>query len=203
MFERFTTEARDTVVQAQREARELRHRWIGTEHLLLALLRRPDAPGVATLTRLGVTASAARSAVTAVVAGDDGGPLGEDDTEALRSLGIDLDEVRRRAEAAFGEGALDTPLDVDRGRRFGLFRRRLSSSDRGPGHLPFVPRAKKALELSLREALALKDKHIGTEHLVLGLLRGDDQLMRGVLERLGVEPGAVRSEVVADLRRAA
>ncbi|WP_026875423.1 Clp protease N-terminal domain-containing protein [Jiangella gansuensis] len=203
MFERFTTQARDTVVQAQQEARELHHRWIGTEHLLLALLRQPDAPGVATLTRLGVTADAARSAVTTVVAADAGGPLDGEDAEALRSLGIDLDEVTRRAEATFGEGALDSPPEADRGRRSGLLRRLLPSSDAAYGHIPFVPRAKKALELSLREAIARKDKEIGTEHLVLALLRGDDKLTLGVFRHLGLEPGVVRDEVASDLRRAA
>ncbi len=197
MFERFTQEARDVVVGAQKEARELRHRWIGTEHLLLSLLTTPDAPGVATLTRLGVTAERGHEAVVAVAGGED---LGEEDTEALKALGIDLDEVRRQAERAFGEGALDAPLEDGRGKRFGVFRRKPSD---GPGHIPFAPRAKKALELSLREALAHKDKFIGTQHLLLGLLRSDDQQTLALFDRLGIEPRAVRAEVVADLRKAA
>lgn len=200
MFERFTHEARDVVIQAQREARGLHHRWIGTEHLLLALLGRPDAPGVATLTRLGVTAERAREAVLAV-AGDGAEGLGEQDTEALKALGIDLDEVRKRAEETFGEGALDAPPDAGSGRRFGVFRRK--QGDGGPGHIPFTPRAKKALELSLREALALKDGFIGTQHLVLGLLRSDDLQTLAVFERLGIGPRAVRQQVLTDLRKAA
>jgi ATP-dependent Clp protease ATP-binding subunit ClpA len=198
MFERFTHEARDVVIQAQAEARALHHGWIGTEHVLLALLGTPDAPGVATLTRLGVTSERAREAVLAVV-GDGAESLGDQDTEALKAFGIDLDEVRRRAEQTFGEGALDAPLE--RGKRFGVFRRRLS--DRGPGHIPFAPRAKKALELSLREALALKDGYIGTQHIVLGVLRSDDLQTLALFEHLGVGPVAVRRAVVADLRKAA
>ncbi|RIQ29575.1 Clp protease N-terminal domain-containing protein [Jiangella rhizosphaerae] len=200
MFERFTREARDVVIGAQKEARELRHRWIGTEHVLLSLLATPEAPGVATLTRLGVTAERGREAVVAV-AGDGGDRLGDEDTEALKAFGIDLDEVRRRAEQAFGEGALDAPLESGGGRRFGVFRRK--QTERGPGHLPFAPRAKKALELSLREAVARKDTTIGTQHILLGLLRSDDQQTTAVFQRLGIQPRAVRDQVLADLRKAA
>lgn len=202
MFERFTHEARDVVIQAQREARGLHHDWIGTEHVLLSLLSSPDAPGVATLTRLGVTAQSGREAVVAV-AGAGAGRLGDQDTEALKALGIDLDEVRRRAEEAFGEGALDKPLPTGGRRKYGLFGRRKPGTVPGPGHIPFAPRAKKALELSLREALALKDGYIGTQHIVLGLLRSDDQQTLALFERLGLDPGTARREVVADLRKAA
>ena len=198
MFERFTHEARDVVIGAQREARDLHHRWIGTEHVLVSLLTTPDAPGVATLTRLGVTPERGREAVLAVT-GDGSDGLGDEDTEALKAFGIDLDEVRRRAEQTFGEGALDAPLQA--GGRWRLFGRR--RSERGPGHIPFTPRAKKALELSLREALALKDGFIGTQHIVLGLLRSDDQQTLAVFERLGIDPRETRREVLADLRKAA
>ncbi|MBB5790437.1 Clp protease N-terminal domain-containing protein [Jiangella mangrovi] len=200
MFERFTHEAREVVIGAQREARGLHHRWIGTEHVLLSLVGTPEAPGVTTLTRLGVTAAQARDAVLAV-AGDGADGLGDEDTEALKAFGIDLDEVRKRAEETFGEGALDAPLESGRGKRFGLFGRR--KAERGPGHIPFAPRAKKALELSLREALALKDGFIGTQHIVLGLLRSDDQQTLAVFERLGIDPRETRREVLADLRKAA
>ncbi|HET6635890.1 MAG TPA: Clp protease N-terminal domain-containing protein, partial [Streptomyces sp.] len=63
--------------------------------------------------------------------------------------------------------------------------------------------AKKALELSLREAVARKDRHIGVEHVVLGLLRSDDSLTRAMWERLDVRPSEARDEVLASLRRAA
>ncbi|GAA2450462.1 Clp protease N-terminal domain-containing protein [Streptomyces macrosporus] len=206
MFERFTRQARAAVVGAQQEARGLGHDWIGTEHLLIALLRRPDEPGAATLARLGLDAESARTAVERMT-GRGGDGVGEEDAEALRALGIDLEEVRRRAEGAFGPGALDRvpePPDERRGLRSVLpFRRGGRNRRRGQGHIPFTPRAKKALELALREALALKDRHVGCEHVVLGLLRSDDRFTGDLFARLGVDPKAVRSRVVADLRRAA
>ena len=93
------------------------------------------------------------------------GTLGPDDAAALRAIGIDLDEVRRHLEETFGEGALER-VTWKRGRRW---RKRCD----GPsiGHIPFTPRAKKVLELALREALALQHKRIGTEHILLGLIR--------------------------------
>lgn len=206
MFERFTEQARNVVVRAQEEARSLGHGGVGTEHLLLAVLREPGEAGAATLARLGVTAENCRGAVTGLVfAGTD--TLGPEDAEALRTFGIDLDEVRRRTDAAFGPGALDAPGDPgirDRPRRlpFGRRRTRVREPD-ASGHVPFAPRAKKALELSLREALALKDRRIGVEHVVLGLLRSDDRLTLALFERLGVEPSPVRELVLADRRGAA
>lgn len=210
MFERFTKQARDVVVQAQREARELRHGRIGTEHVWLALLAQPDAPGVAALGRMGVAADQCRTVVAALV-GDGGDGVRDDDTEALKAVGIDLDEVRRKAEEAFGEGALDAPLSMlddggsggdEAGRRRRWFRRP-RQAERGAGHLPFTARAKKALELSLREAIALKDREIGAEHILLGVLRCDDRVTATLFQRLGVQPKAVREQVLADLRRAA
>ena len=82
-----------------------------------------------------------------------------EDADALAALGIDLDEVRRRVEEAFGPGALD---------RARAPKRRFLG-----GHIPFAKEAKKALELSLREALALRHNYIGTEHMLLGLLHGE------------------------------
>lgn len=242
MFERFTDQARNVVVDAQGEARELGHGWIGTEHLLLALLARPEVPGVATLTRIGVTAAACREAVAAII-GRAGGGLDDDDAEALRGLGIDLDEVRRRAEETFGKGALDRPSDPgatgsagnaehaasgaadagggeaeagggagardpgvqDLGEESRLFRlrRRVRSADRPSGHIPFTARAKKALELSLREAIALKHKRIGTEHLLLGLLRCEDHVTADLLRRLQIGRRTIRQQIIVDLNKAA
>ncbi|EST38166.1 hypothetical protein N566_08905, partial [Streptomycetaceae bacterium MP113-05] len=128
--------------------------------------------------------------------------LGPGDAEALRTLGIDLD-VRRRTDAAFGEGALDRPSEPDGGRPRRGFVFGRDRSARPAGRIRFTPRAKKALELSLREALAVKDRHIGVEHVLLGLLRSDDRLTRELFERLGVDPDPVRDLVLADLRRAA
>ena len=204
MFERFTKEARNVVVRAQEEARSLRHGWIGTEHLLLAALRAPGDPGVATLARLGVTADSCRSAVSGVVSARNGS-LGPEDAEALRTLGIDLDQVARKAREAFGPGALEEPLNdpeaEGRSRNGPLG----SLGGLGPlkGHIPFSARAKKAMEVTLREAVARNDRRIGVEHLMLALLSADDRITRAVFERLGIVPGDVRELVLADLRQAA
>ena len=114
MFERFSGQARQVVVLAQEEARELAHNYIGTEHLLLGLLATSDSLASASLTALGYT----------------------------------HDNVLDALEATVGRGKASPG-----------------------GHIPFTPRAKKVLELSLREALHLKHNYIGTEHILLGLLR--------------------------------
>ncbi|MGK5732286.1 Clp protease N-terminal domain-containing protein [Streptomyces sp. URMC 124] len=197
MFERFTRDARVAVVQAQEEARALGHAWIGSEHLLLGVLMQDGAPGVATLARFGITHEACRSAVAPA------GALGTDDAEALRALGIDLEAVRTRAEGAFGPGALDLPGPPQERPRILPFGRRRSEPAAGKGHLPFTPRAKKALERSLREALARKDRRIGAEHVLLGILDPGDKVTDGVLRKLGTDAAAVRSGVLADLPHAA
>ncbi len=198
MFEQFTDQARHLVVDAQRRARELEHGWIGTEHVLLALLADPHAPGAATLTRLGLTFDSCRDAVVSLA--EPGAQLDEEDGAALRAVGIDLDEVRRRAEETFGEGALDGPGTVDDGGH--RFSRR--NRDRKPrGHIPFTKPAKKALESSLREALARDERRIGAEHITLGLLSSADERSARLFRRLNIEPQAVREHVLTDLSHAA
>ena len=172
MFERFTTEARQVVAGAQSEARQLHSGRIGTEHLLLALLAK-DAPSNAVLSRHGLTHDAVAEAVLGYVR------AGGLDAEALAALGIDLDAVRDSVEAAFGPGALDVP----RGRRA------------PKGHLPLTPRAKKVLELSLREAIALKSKSIADGHIALGLLREGEGLAMKVLHDRGIDAGRLREEI--------
>jgi ATP-dependent Clp protease ATP-binding subunit ClpA len=196
MFERFSDEARAVVVQAQDEARSLGHGWIGTEHLLLAVLA-DDTSGVShALGALGVDAGTVRTRVLREVG------TGLDDASALRDLGIDMDVVRQRIEERFGPGALDGSRRVSRRRRW---RRWRAGSPRscapGPGHIPFTRRAKKSLELSLREALAQRSNEIRVAHLVLGLMRSDG-LAAGVVTRLGIRPDDVRRAVL-DLGRAA
>jgi ATP-dependent Clp protease ATP-binding subunit ClpC len=139
MFERFTERARRVVVHAQEEARELNHSYIGTEHLLLGLMREPDC-------------AAAR---------------------ALRELGIGRDGVREQVVEMVGRG-----------------------SDPPPGHIPFTPRAKKVLELSLREALQLSHNYIGTEHILLGLIREGHGVAAKVLASLGGDLSRVRDKVI-------
>jgi ATP-dependent Clp protease ATP-binding subunit ClpA len=188
MFERFTDRARNVVIAARQEARRLGHDCIGTEHLLLGLLREQ---GIAarTLAHLGVTAEAVEREVVAFVRP---GPFGEADAAALGTIGIDLDEVKRRLEATFGPGAL----------RWRPGRRGLRRGPLPGGHIPFSPRAKKVLELSLREALRLDHNYIGTEHILLGLVREGEGLAALVLTKLGVGLEAVRARVLDALRRA-
>ena len=186
MFERFTNHARQVVVDAQGSARRLGHGQIGTEHILLALLQ-GDGVAARVLTGLGITVAAAEREILHEIAR---GPLGAEDGKALGAIGIDLDEVRRRIEASFGPGALHP--------RPGRRRRRSLGGD----HVPFSPRAKKVLELSLREALALGHRYIGSEHILLGLLREGEGLAVLVLTRLGAGPDVVRARVLDALRSA-
>jgi ATP-dependent Clp protease ATP-binding subunit ClpA len=178
VFERFTPDAREVVVLAQEEARTLRHDHIGTEHLLLALLRL-DTATTAVLRGHGLAHDEVADAVAAHLGGEDL------DAEALRTLGIDLDAVRDVAEATFGPGALDAPR---RGKRRGA-----------PGHIPFTSRAKKVLELSLREALAMRSNRIADGHIALGLLREGQGLAAKVLHDRGIDLQALRADVSAAL----
>lgn len=182
MFERFTREARHVVTGAQQESRQLNHSYIGTEHLLLALLDQQATTAFQVLSHLGLTYEQAVGAITDYVGTD------ELDAEALETLGIDLGAVRERVETTFGEGALDRPPPSRRGRK------------RSPrGHIPFTPRAKKVLELSLREALALKHNHITDGHILLGLLREDHGVAMKVINSQGISSDVVRTEIMTAL----
>jgi ATP-dependent Clp protease ATP-binding subunit ClpA len=172
MFERFTSEAREVVVGAQQQARDLHHDRIGTEHLLLGLLAQQGTTAAAALERHGLT----HTEVSADVVRATGGEM---DAAALTSVGIDLEAVRRSVEAAFGPGSLDGAG---------------SRTARG-GHIPFTPPAKKVLELSLREAIALKMRTITDAHILLGLLREGEGLAAKVLHDRGVDLLGLRDEV--------
>ena len=139
MFERFTTRASRVVVLAQEEARMLNHNYLGTEHILLGLIR------------------------------EGGGGA----AKALESLGISLDAVRQQVEEIIGQG-----------------------QQAPSGHIPFTPRAKKVLELSLREALQLGHTYIGTEHILLGLIRESDGVAAQVLVKLGADLNRARQQVI-------
>jgi len=124
MFERFTAAARAAVVQAQDEARELRHPRIGTEHLLLGVLSDPTSPASRVLAGFGLDHDGVRRSVVELVA-----PPPGPDAVALDTLGIDLGEVRRRVEASFGPGALDDPEGgLRRHLRFGSRAKKVWSS---------------------------------------------------------------------------
>jgi ATP-dependent Clp protease ATP-binding subunit ClpC len=139
MFQRFTDRARRVVVLAQEEARLLDHNYIGTEHVLLGLIREGD----------GVAA------------------------RALDSLGISLHAVRLGTEEIIGHG-----------------------QHAQEGHIPFTPRAKRVLELALLESRQLGHRYIGTEHVLLGLIREGEGVAAQVLTRLGADLHLVREQVI-------
>ena len=140
MFERFTDRARRVILLAQSEARSLNHNHIGTEHLLLALIREGDGVGA----------------------------------KALESMRISGDAVQQQIGESVGRG--QTPPKA--------------------GHIPFGPSAKKVLELSLREALQLGHHYIGTEHILLGLIREGDGVAGQVLIKLGANLNRTRMQVI-------
>jgi ATP-dependent Clp protease ATP-binding subunit ClpA len=199
MFERFTDAARDTVVRAGTETRELHHRFVGTEHLLLALLADPDGPIAIPLREYGVDERRVRAEVIRRVgphSAPDTDPLIDADAEdaaALKAIGIDLDAVRRAIEQNFGPGALNLARD-DTPKRRGFMRR-----FHGTGHAPFSTRAKKVLELSLREALRLKHNYIAREHIMLGILREGHGLAAQILAEAGVDFDKLRADLTGSL----
>lgn len=180
MFARFTPQAREAMVLAQEASARLRYPWLGTEHLLLGLLRQPGTPASRALEGLGVTTSSVERELIRTL----GEPhreraLGEEDERALRTLGIDLREVRSRVEEAFGPGALDQAR---------------------PGRCgwPMMPRLKESLERAAREA---GRGLIETDHLLLGMLDVRGALAVETLRALGVPPEAVRASIRAARRR--
>jgi ATP-dependent Clp protease ATP-binding subunit ClpC len=139
MFERFTERARQVVVLAQEEARTLKHNYIGTEHVLLGLLREEEGLAARVLESLDITAEKVRSQVVRIVGS------GEEVTS---------------------------------------------------GQIPFTPRAKKVLELALREALSLGHNYIGTEHILLGLIRENEGVAARILLDFDADADKIRNEVI-------
>ncbi len=137
-FDKFTERARKVLQLAQEEAQRFNHNYIGTEHLLLGLVR--EGEGVA--------------------------------AKVLANLGVDLNKVRSAVEFIIGRGERTVTGDI------GL-----------------TPRAKKVIELSVEEARRLNHNYIGTEHLLLGLVREGEGIAAGVLESLGVSLDKVRQQV--------
>jgi ATP-dependent Clp protease ATP-binding subunit ClpA len=145
-FDRFNDRAKRVLALAQDEAIRFNHNYIGTEHLLLGLVR--EGEGVA--------------------------------ARVLDSLGIELSEVRKAVEFTIGRGDTTT----------------------SPSEITLSPRTKKVIELAVDEARKLGHSHVGTEHLLLGLVREGEGIASGVLESLGVSLEKVRHQVIATLGRA-
>jgi ATP-dependent Clp protease ATP-binding subunit ClpA len=179
VFERFTAQARSVVVRAQEDARELAQPSIGTALILLGVAEATDTTGGRVLHSLGIGEDEIRDDIRRASERRDQA-FSEQDQDALRSVGIDLDEVRRSVEETFGPGA----LDHGRGSR---------------GHIPFTRGGKKALELALREAIALGHRHIGTEHLLLGLVRDEHCSAARMLAAHGIDRERVRDEVLREI----
>ncbi len=175
MFERFTKPARTMVKQGIDVAAAAGSSRVRPEHLLVALVEDEDCLATRVLVDLGVSPARLRTTLEARRDRYLGG-LGEEDAEALATIGIDLQEVVRRVGRGSGEAST-------RGRpRF----------SRG---------SKKVLELALREAIALRHNYIGTEHILLALARADDALVRDTLTALELEPAGLRVAVVDALRK--
>ena len=178
MLERFTRRARAVVTAAEQHARATTASEVRPEHLLAALLDDPGCLGVQVLAGLGAPADRVRDQLDRHRARYVDG-LDEEDAEALRAIGIDLDEVVRRIDRNLG----------------GL-------RPRPPRRARFARGSRKVLELALREAIALHHNYIGTEHLLLGLARCDDRVVADTLAACGVERSALRAAVVDATRRA-
>ncbi|MGH3444584.1 MAG: Clp protease N-terminal domain-containing protein [Nocardioidaceae bacterium] len=180
MFERFTRAARQVVMDAREQAVAATASEVRPEHLLRALLEDERSMAVRALAELGVKAGALRESLDRLrMRYVDG--LDEDDAAALKVLGIDLDDVVRRIDRNLGGLTPSGPS----GRR-----------------LRFSRAAKKALELALREALALGHNYIGTEHLLLGLARCDDRVVAETLAGAGVRRDPLRRTVREAVRAA-
>ena len=139
-FDKFTERARKAISLSQEEAQRLQHNYIGTEHLLLGLVREGQGVGV----------------------------------KVLSDLGVELDKVRSAVEFIINRGT-----------------KGVVSSEIG-----LTPRAKKVIELAVDEARRLNHHYIGTEHILLGLVREGEGIAAGVLESLGVNLEKVRAETL-------
>ncbi|GAA0574358.1 Clp protease N-terminal domain-containing protein [Paractinoplanes ferrugineus] len=197
MFERFTTGAREVVTGAHQAARDLGNQHIGTEHVLISMLRDENGTVARLLRERGLDAATARDDVRRLAGGTEPGPsraeTEAEDAAALKAIGIDLDKVRAAIEENFGAGALQLPQALPRKR--GFFGRLYASG----GHLPLTPRAKKLLELALREAVRLHQNFIGPEHIMLGLLREGEGLAARVLTEHRIKFDDLRTELERSL----
>jgi ATP-dependent Clp protease ATP-binding subunit ClpA len=160
MFEIFTEQARNAVLEAQAETLERGDQQLGCEHLLLGLLREGGGLAAVVLAERSITVEATRGAIDRLIGP---GPSDVPPDQALATIGIDLGQVRARLEATFGPDALAAPPP------------------------PFTPLAKEALQLAVAEASRLGQDRVGTEHELLGLAQVTEGLAAKALEHLGVD----------------
>jgi ATP-dependent Clp protease ATP-binding subunit ClpA len=174
MFERFTKQARQAVHSALGESHRAGAPRIGCEHLLIGLAHGRPGPAGDALAEVGLDVARLR----ALLPGGSAVPL---DADSLALLGIDLDQVRRVAESAFGPGALDQPS----GRRGAGGSRARMGAD-----------GKKALELALRVAQQRRDNELTCGHLLVGIIdQGDNRALR-MLAAAQVDAAALRADVL-------
>ncbi|MGY0501802.1 Clp protease N-terminal domain-containing protein [Nocardia sp. FBN12] len=193
MFEKFSKNARMAVVATQEDAKQLGAARIGPEHLLLGVLANAEPDLAAVLATRDITADSVRAAVAQRATAD---PLGGDDAEALRSIGIDLDAVQASVAENFGAGAWDRAEPEP---KRGLLGRLLGANW---DHIPFSTEAKKSLELALREAIHCKDREISSAHLLLGILRAAESTTADLVGGREAVSG-LRTDVYGMLDRAA
>jgi ATP-dependent Clp protease ATP-binding subunit ClpA len=183
MLERFTRNARDIVLRAHESARAAGAAEVLPAHLFATVVESDGTLAVHVLEDLGAPREEVRRVVHGLTGHRPAG-LSDDDAEALRVLGIDLDDVVRRIEDELGSPARPT------------------SRARARHSRPRFARAsKKVLELSLREAIRLGDGFIGTEHVLLGLVRSGDGVVLATLEAFDLAPDDVRRAVDEAERR--
>jgi len=139
MFDRFTNRARQVIIIARKEADRFNHNYIGTEHILLGLIKLGQGVAV----------------------------------NVLRRMGLDFETVRREVEKAVGKGPETKP----------------------GGEIPLTSRAKKVIEYAVEEATSLNHSYVGTEHILMGLLREEEGVAARVLTNLDIDIESVREEV--------
>jgi ATP-dependent Clp protease ATP-binding subunit ClpA len=181
IFVTYRDDAHQILDVARREAQGLSHNYIGTEHLLLALTVEDFGMATSVLADCGVTERALKKQVVEELASASD-ELTETDAAALAIVGIDLSEVRRRVEEAFGPTALDAPAC--------------------PTGTPFTDKALRAMKATPRHARRLRHRGIGPEHLLLALLDDQNALAVKLIRRLGASPDVLRECMLAALREA-
>ena len=201
MPEWLTGDAGQIVACASEQARRLGHGFIGGEHLLYALAC-ADGEAGAVLRERGVTPERVEAEFVRLIGPENtaSGTLFDTlDRDALTTIGIDLELVRERIEAAFGPGALAPVAPAPR-------RWRRSRPGRRPGrvtgHIPLTRRAKKCLDRSLREAQAHSSGHLGAEHIALALLAMDDGVPHRILSVIGASAPRLGAEIHDRYRQA-